>query len=109
MLPLLALTAVQLIDVAVHIAVGQVEPLRILGNAFLLTGGVFAALMPRLWTFTLAIGVVDYLILNALFLWMNGLTNPETDTARIPLFAFVALSMWFAFALWRARRSADAH
>ncbi len=100
LLPLGLLIAVQMFDIAVHIATGQVEPLRIASN-IVIVAGAFAAmrLAPGAARSAVWIGGLGYLALNLVFLAVFGLTNPATETVRVPLFVFVAVSLallwWF--------------
>ena len=99
-----ALIALQMLDVAVHVATGQVEPLRLLSNLVIGAGASAWVFVPALRGPTLlwASGAV-YLGLNGLFLAREGLVNPTTEALRIPLFAFVLLSLLLLAWLRRAR------
>ena len=92
---------VQLFDIAIHAATNQLEPLRIASNliillwlALVISGRISA----RFWQ--LAAGSIGaYLLLNGIFLVLEGVTNPAQDDAlRVMLFLLVfltvALSAW---------------
>jgi len=103
---LAALVAVQLFDIAIHVSTGQAEAIRILSNVIL---GLWALLSvfgnASAKAGIIAIGI--YVALNAVFIAMNGITNPDQDGAlRITLFVLVGLSV--ALALWlRAKTRRD--
>lgn len=87
------LLLVQTLDVAVHVAAEQVEPVRILSNCLLVGfGGLALAVDSRRQTL-LWFGATLYLLLNLLFLGDHGIVNPRTDSLRIPLFGFVVVSL----------------
>lgn len=105
MLPFVVLAIIQVLDVAVHVATGQIEPVRLASNAVLLLGAG-AAMITRTHASTLLLAAgAAYLALNMLFLAQHGLVNPTTDALRIPLFGFVVGSLLSA--LWLRRRLAD--
>lgn len=94
LLPLGLLGAWQLLDVAVHVATGQVEPLRIASNVIILVGAFAAARLapPQADRMLFAAGGI-YVALNVLFVAQYGLINPATDALRIPLIGFVLASL----------------
>jgi hypothetical protein len=59
-------------DIVLHIAVNQPEILRITGNIFIILGSGLALLgyRPKL---VLTIGLIGYLILNGVFVVLNGI------------------------------------
>lgn len=90
------LVFIQLLDIAVHVMVDQVEPLRVSSNLIILLWLTYSALrrFPKeLYSLSItAVGV--YLVLNLIFLALFGITNPEQgDALRIPLFAFVGITV----------------
>ncbi len=90
---LAVLVGLQVLDVFVHVATGQVEIIRMTSNAILIAGAavsVFAS--PRARIVILVSGIL-YLVLNLAFLVQHGLVNPATEALRIPLFGFVAVSL----------------
>lgn len=98
----IALILVQLGDIALHLATGQFEPMRLV-----------ASLLLALWTLTagkakMAAGwgaLAVYLSLNALFLMQNGLTNPDQGGAlRVTLFALVLVSTLLTVMIQRKKR-----
>ena len=89
------LLIVQILDIVVHIAAGEVEVLRFTASALLavvaIVGFVNVPGMVRLWV---AVGAgVTYIAMNAAFVAVFGLVNPATDSIRTPLFAFVLASL----------------
>lgn len=95
---IIALMAVQAVDIAAHVATGQIEPLRLASNAVLLAWALAVGLgrAPG-WT-TLA-SLIIYALLNGGFLVLNGVTNPDMDDAlRLPLFILVGASLGLTLA-----------
>ncbi len=88
------LFAVQVLDVAIHVTLQQVEPIRIAASLIVLAGAIIAAwrlgAQPR--RLVLLAGAA-YLLLNLVFVTQNGLTNPATGALRLPLVGFVLLSL----------------
>ncbi len=93
---------VQVFDIVIHVASGMIEPIRIVSNVFIFVwlGIVLSGrLGHRPWR--VASGFVGvYILLNAVFLATEGLTNPDNgDQFRTVLFVLVgvtvALSVWF--------------
>ena len=99
---LYTLIAVQITDLALHLATGQIEPLRIASNA--LIGGWALVLLrqkPPCWIGMTA--VLAYLALNAIFLMQHGLYNPnQGGELRIPLFVMVGVSALISFFVLRS-------
>ena len=89
----LALLAVQLIDVLVHIATGQPELIRMLASALLVLGAIAATRSRRYYMVILIAAGAAYLLLNFLFVSENGVTNPANGNLRIPLLVFVVVSL----------------
>ncbi len=89
----LSIVVIQLIDIAIHVATGQVELIRILSN---LTVGGWALWSLRAGARIRAAGpeaLVVYVGLTLAFLTMSGLTNPDKGGApRLPLFVLVGLT-----------------
>ena len=96
---------VQVADILIHVGSNMIEPIRIASNLFILTwlGIVVSGRMNhRPWR--LASGFVGvYLLLNAVFLAMEGFINPANGQFRTVLFvlvgATVALSVWLTNSL----------
>ncbi len=84
------LVVVQIIDIAIHVGTGQAEPIRILSNIVLglwALWSVFGTPIARMGLVAIAL----YLVLNATFIAMHGLTNPDQGGAlRVTLFVLVA-------------------
>lgn len=86
----IGLVLVQLADVALHVATGQFEPMRVVASLVLAAWALMAA-KAKIAAGWGALAV--YLGLNALFLLQNGFTNPEQGGAlRITLFVLVLVS-----------------
>ena len=101
-LVIVGLLLVQAIDIAVHAATNQIEPLRITSNLVI---GLWVALIAiktfRTWFGFAAWGAITgYLALNCLFLVREGLTNPnQGDNLRFPLFLFLGVTVSLSLAL----------
>jgi len=95
----IAIASVQVVDILIHAATDQIEPLRVLSNAVILLWlGLAAAGRVKGKGLPLA-AVAIYLLLNALFLVQAGITNPQQgDAVRWVLLLLVALTV--TFALW---------
>jgi hypothetical protein len=95
---------IQLFDIIIHVYTDQVEPIRITSN-FIIIVWIITALIGLLkeWLRTISIAAIGtYIVLNAIFLAQNGLTNPEQGGAlRTTLFLLVlftvTLSALFTF------------
>lgn len=94
---------VQVFDIVIHVTNDMIEPIRITSNVFIFVWlGIILSgrLTHNPWR--VASGFVGvYVLLNALFLATEGLTNPDNgDQFRTVLFVLVgvtvALSMWLA-------------
>lgn len=92
-----AVIALQVVDAGLHIAINEVEMLRILSNAVLVIGVSLGVFLPRPSRAALWAGAVGYLALNLVFVALFGLENPVTGVNRAPLFAFMALSLWLTY------------
>lgn len=96
-----AVIMLQVVDAGLHIAINEVEMLRILSNAVLVIGASLGVFLARTSTAVIWAGAVGYLILNLVFVTLFGLENPVTGVNRTPLFAFMALSLWLTFRMER--------
>ncbi|QYK50312.1 MAG: hypothetical protein KF701_07910 [Anaerolineales bacterium] len=98
----IVLVLVQLADVALHVATGQFEPMRVVASLLLAVWALSAGKA------SLAAGwgaLAVYLGLNALFLLQNGVTNPEQGGAlRITLFVLVLISTALTILIQRRKR-----
>lgn len=90
--PLALLVALQVLDVLVHVATGQFEPLRVTGNVIISAGAAAAAVSSSLRIGAALAGAV-YLGLNVVFVGQHGMVNPATEAVRFPLFGFVLGSL----------------
>lgn len=90
-----SLAATQLVDMVIHVASGQAEPLRIMSNVFLLAWAAILLTrepLSRLRGAGLLL-LAGYLVLNAVFLSRAGLTNPsQGGELRLMLLILVGLS-----------------
>lgn len=103
LVPLGLLIAVQMLDVALHVATEQFEPIRIASNLILAVGAVAGAMMAGPASRTLVpVTAIAYLAMNLWFLSRHGLVNPATEALRLALFALVLASL--ALAVWLIRR-----
>ncbi len=97
-------------DVGVHAAAGQIEPLRVAASV-LIAGWAVVALVRRDAARGLAVraALAAYLLLNAMFVALEGPTNPAPGGAvRWMLFALVAATTVVALGLATARARAAA-
>ena len=99
LIPLVLLIVLQILDVVVHVATQQIEPIRITSNAVLSAGALAAVLLAvSASRFAIPLAVTAYLVLNLLFLAQHGTVNPTTEALRLPMFVFVlgslGLSHW---------------
>jgi len=106
--PLGALIAVQVVDAGLHIAINEVEMLRIMSNAVLVIAVSLGVFLARSWRAVFWGGATAYVVLNLGFVALFGLENPVTGTNRMPLFAFMALSLWLTYRVGRLQAKADA-
>lgn len=110
-LPLMLLLGLQVLDVLVHVAADQFEPLRLTASAMMSLGAVGAFLTPAQSRTAAPLSALGYLALNVLFVVENGIVNPETDQLRIPLMVFVAgtlaLVAWLVASLNGAQDAQD--
>lgn len=95
----IAIALVQLLDIVLHAATNQLEPLRVSSNLVILLWLAITA-SGRLgdkfrWLAWAATGI--YLLLNLVFLALEGITNPEQGgTLRVALLLFVLLTLVFS-------------
>jgi hypothetical protein len=87
----IAMISIQILDIIVHIATNQIEPLRIASNIIIIIAAVLWIIavvhVVKFWA-GFASGLV-YLVLNGIFLAEFGLINPSSGSIRVPLFLFV--------------------
>lgn len=98
----IALVLVQLGDIALHLATGQFEPMRMVASLILAAWALSAAKakLPAGWG-----ALAVYLGLNTMFLLQNGLTNPEQGGAlRVTLFALVLVSTLLTVLIQQRKR-----
>lgn len=88
---------IQVFDIFIHVATNQVEPVRITSNIIIL---LWLTTVFILSTFNVnflktAIGsIVAYLVLNIIFLMLEGVTNAEQGgELRVMLFVLVLLTV----------------
>jgi hypothetical protein len=97
-----AVAAVQVVDLLLHAAAGQLEPLRVASNAVILLWVGALALGGRAANARLIGGVAlaAYVVLNGVFLALAGFTNPAQGNApRVALLVLVALTTVLSLAL----------
>jgi hypothetical protein len=100
---IVVLVVLQLFDIVIHAATDQLETLRVASNVIILAWLVaVAAGRINARAVQAAAGAIGaYLVLNILFLALEGVTHPnQGGELRVTLFALVfttvALSTWFA-------------
>ncbi|MFN2323853.1 MAG: hypothetical protein ABR510_12950 [Trueperaceae bacterium] len=83
---------IQGFDVGVHVASGQLEPLRVAASLLVTVWAIVAVVRRDAARRTVVVAALGaYLALNAVFLALEGVTNPAQDGAvRWMLFALVA-------------------
>ena len=92
----LAIALLQLLDIVLHAATNQLEPLRVSSNLVILLWLAITA-SGRLgdkfrWLAWASTGI--YLLLNLVFLALEGFTNPEQGGAlRVALLLFVFITV----------------
>ncbi len=92
------IAALQALDIAIHAATNQLEPVRVLSNMLILAWLVavrsdrFSGRVPQL-----TLGLVGtYLAFNLFFLANEGLTNPDNGQPRVALFLLVGATLALA-------------
>ena len=104
-----ALVLVQVIDIILHAATNQTEPLRITANAAILVWLAFIAFGDfKQGVRLLSVGFMAvYLALNIIFLAVNGLTNAaQGGGLRVTLLVLIGLTVILAALLsyfWQRR------
>jgi hypothetical protein len=90
---------IQIFDIFIHVATNQVEPIRISSNIIILLW-LTTVFILRATTFNanfqkMAIGsIVAYLVLNIIFLMLEGVTNEaQGGELRLTLFVLVLLTV----------------
>lgn len=105
-----ALVLLQGFDVSVHAVAGQIEPLRVAASV-LIAGWAIVAVVRHDAARGLAVQVAlgAYLLLNAVFVALEGATKPDQGGAvRWLLFALVAATTVAVLGLAAARARASA-
>lgn len=87
------LLALQGLDVALHIATDQFEPIRFVSNLIVAGGAILILVAARQSRIVGLVTGASYFLLNLVFLAQNGMTNPGTGALRVPLFGFVFFSV----------------
>lgn len=99
----IGVVAVQLIDVAIHVATGQPETIRILSNVIIASWAIWSLSERSKIPNAGVVALVAYLGLNLAFLAMNGLTNPaQANAPRVTLFILMVLTT--VLSIWSMRR-----
>ena len=101
---LILLLGWQALDIAVHVATGQVELQRIAGSLVISAGALIFYLSNR---DLLVLSGAVYLALNVAFLAQHGLVNPASGALRVPLFVFVLVSLGLLLWLRRRRKATE--
>ena len=100
----IGIALIQLFDIIIHVATNQIEPIRISSNIIILlwlavvaSGKINTKFLPT------AVGSIGaYLLLNLIFLALEGVTNPnQGGELRVTLFLLVfltvILSSWLTY------------
>ena len=98
--PLILQLVLQALDVLLHVATDQLEPVRVASNLILGLAVFIAARPGRFARSLILVASGAYLALNILFLVQYGLANSNTGGLRIPLFGFVVGSLVLAGWQW---------
>lgn len=106
----LAIVAIQVFDIVIHVSTDQPEPIRITANllliawAGLINTDKFGTQLQR----SGGLLVAAYVVLNLVFLFREGFTNPnQGGEPRLMLLVLIALStVLSAWLLGRQRRAA---
>ena len=88
-----ALVLIQSVDVAVHLIAGMLETLRISASVMLVVGAWMILTSPN---GAPSVGVANafaFLVLNGVFVAVQGITNPQTGNLRLPMMLFVVASL----------------
>jgi hypothetical protein len=109
----IGLALVQIVDIIIHVATNQAEPIRITSNIIVLLWLAVLALGSVKTRFRLvAMGVIGaYLALNLIFLALNGVTNVEQGgglriTLLVLIFRTVALAALLTY-FWERNQVAS--
>ena len=95
------ITFIQIVDATVHILTNQAEPIRIISN-FLIVVWLYVIVSKN--NRYLNIGIISlYIILNSIFLLMNGFTNDGSP--RVFLYVAVSLTSILSFILISKNKS----
>jgi hypothetical protein len=92
----IALILVQLLDIIIHAATNQLEPLRVSSNIIIVVWLLVVAMrnvkLNTLQVAAFAIGA--YLVLNVVFLALEGITNEaQGGSLRVALFILVSVTL----------------
>lgn len=92
---IILISLIQVFDIVIHVATNQIEPLRITSNiVIMLWLGTIVLGKLRNWQRQLAVSAMSvYLLLNLIFLSMEGLVNSESGEFRTILFILVGLTI----------------
>lgn len=102
----IAVTLIQLADIAIHVATDQAEPIRIASNVFILLGLALGVFRKVNRTVTAVGSICIYLAMNVWFVAQYGLTNPQQGgQPRTALILLVLLTVVLSLLLtWLARK-----
>ena len=95
------ITFIQIVDATIHILTNQAEPIRIISN-FLIVVWLYVIVGKN--NKKMNIGIVSsYIILNFIFLLMNGMTNDGSP--RVFLYVAVSITSILSFNLISKNKS----
>ena len=106
-LPIVLILALQGIDIALHIATDQFEIIRVASNIVVALGAMAMFFTPNFARLALLGSGATYLLLNAIFVAQNGVSNPDTNALRVPLIGFVIVTL--ALLIWSRLRARAAN
>jgi hypothetical protein len=84
--------ALNVLDIVLHIATNQAELLRVAGNVLIIAGSGIV-LLKRRSNFVLIIGLISYLVLNGIFIALNGIGSAGTMFISLTTI-FTLVSLW---------------
>ncbi len=103
----IGIALIQIFDILIHASTNQLEPFRVTSNILILlwTVGLSFGLLKNRSLPVAAVFIGLYVLLNAIFLAREGLTNPaQGDSLRIMLLLLVTLTITLSTYMLYLRR-----
>jgi hypothetical protein len=95
-----AVALLQLVDIVIHAATDQIEPIRVVANLIILAWLAYLQVTPVAASRRLGVAAVGaYMALNAYFLAQAGWVNPASGDPRVALILLVLLTVLLSVAL----------